>query len=88
MTERDHMHIVHRFSFPTAYTFEPYGTQWHVIRADQTTICYMQMSKNESKPKWIRMGDVLEIALMDKLEDLTFIEQCIEKYNLSEIPKI
>lgn len=77
---RDHMHIVRRFSHPTKFSYEPYSTQWHVTRGHEPVICYIQISKDEEKPRWVRLGYLLEKVMLEKVEDIAFIEECIDKY--------
>lgn len=77
---RDHMHIVRRLNPPTKFSYEPYSTQWHATGDRGPMLCFVQISKDEDKPCWVRLGDLLERALFDKTEDAAFIEECIQVY--------
>jgi hypothetical protein len=81
---KDTMHIIKRVTVPTQYTFEPYKTQWRYTDSDGIETCYIQMSRDESNPHWIKYGDLLEYVFYDRLEDDKFMELTVESYAIKE----
>jgi hypothetical protein len=77
---KEHMNVIIRKCKPNRCSKEPYGTQWHQIHHLKPTLCYVQISKEEGKPHWARLGYMLEAMLFDKTEDVVFMEECINRY--------
>lgn len=82
MQLRDHMHIVDRYSRPTSVCVEPFLTLWRVKQDDSSHVIYVQTSKDETFPEWVKMSDVLEGAFSDRLDDPIFMFECVAKYSL------
>lgn len=81
MTEaRDNMHIIIRTNTPTNFCYEPFLTQWRMQEKDGKEICYIQISRNESKPHWVRYGLILESYMHYRLEDEKFIKYITMRY--------
>ncbi len=74
------MNIQKRHTIPGKFHWEPYLTQWHFQRSSGTVVIYVQISHDETKPKWARYGSILEIAMKHKSNDLPFLEGCVAKY--------
>ncbi len=77
---RDHMHIINRINEPTPFCYEPYTTQWRIQKQDGTELCYIQASMDESKPNWVKYGDILEHYMYHKLEDQKFMKDILIRY--------
>lgn len=75
------MNTIESWSYPASFHREPYMTQWHVVRSDDPVICFIQISQDENVPQWTRLGYLLEKMLLDKANDVAFMEECIIKYN-------
>jgi hypothetical protein len=90
---REHMNIVPRYSRPTYTCKEPFGTQWHMMSnkiPKESTVCFVQLSKDEQDPCWVRLGELLEAMFFEKTNDPVFMHECITKFLLDnkEILKI
>ena len=81
---RYEMHIVIRMTEPTKYSIEPYKTQWRYKDDDGTETCYIQMSRDDSHPHWIKYGDLLSYVFYNRLEDQEFIDSVILSYAIKE----
>lgn len=82
---REHMNIIPRYSRPTRTCKEPFQTQWHMMSnkvPQEPTICYIQVSKDEQNPQWVRFGDLLETMLFEKTQDPIFMHECITQFLL------
>lgn len=77
---RDHMHVIKRMTAPTDYCYEPFSTQWRMVDEDGAEICYIQISRDEAKPYWVRYGVLLETYMQHKLEDQDFMLDVIKKF--------
>lgn len=71
--------ILVRYSAPTKYDSAEYGQIWRQ-QLDNRYEQYIQVSKDEEKPEWIKMGVFLEKALCHKFYDETFIKECLKQY--------
>lgn len=69
---------IERFRTPTRYDLEPYGSLWH-IKIDEDCDVWIQASKDQLNPNWIRLGVFLACAFEDKLTP-EFIKECLEFY--------
>ena len=75
--KKDNIHILRRMEAPTAYCYEPYTTQWRMLGQDGTETCYIQASRDESKPEWKRYCYILEKSFYSKLEDENFMRELL-----------
>ena len=82
MKLRDHLHIVDRYSRPTSVCTEPFLTLWRVKQDDGRYAVYVQTSKDDISPEWVKMSDLLEGAFANRLEDPVFMFECVAKYKL------
>ncbi len=82
---RDPMHIIYRMNAPTVHCYEPYSTQWRIRTDRGTEACYIQTSKDESKPNWERLGDILERSLYNKINDETVMQALLDGLPVKEI---
>ena len=56
------MDVTRKFSCPTNLSsFEEYGTIW-IADMENGIQIWIQTSKESNNPKWIRLGDLLEIS--------------------------
>ena len=78
-SSRDPIHILNRMNAPTEYCYEPYSTQWR-LQSDGAEICYVQISLDEAKPRWVRYGEILEANMYHKLEDRKFMKDLLMRY--------
>lgn len=69
-----------RFSKPTKTDRVPFGTWLTYQDPDDKQEHYLQMSKDETNPSWVRLGEVLEQVYLAKLEDDKFIKKIITAY--------
>lgn len=74
------MKIQRRHSVPGRFNWEPYLTRWLFQRSSGTVVIYIQISHDETKPKWVRFRSLLEVALQNKSDDIPFVEECVTKY--------
>ena len=81
---KEALHIIKRVTIPTQFSPEPYKTQWRYTDADGLETCYIQMSREESNPHWIKYGDLLEYVFYDRLNDVRFMDLTIESYAIKE----
>ena len=72
----------HMYTAPTHFDVAPYKTLWQVTKDDGIEI-YMQISQDESSPRWSRLGDVLEKAFSAFICDEKFSEMCLRLYERS-----
>lgn len=81
-SERDFIHVVYRYGPPSKFHCEPYSTQWRVRESDDTETCYIQTSKDEANPVWVRYGDLLEEILYPKLDDEIFYDELMQDHTI------
>jgi hypothetical protein len=72
--------MVNRYSSPTRFCWEPFGTQWRLLQDDGTYITYIQLSKDPMNAYWVRYGELLERVFADKLADSQFMADSIDKF--------
>jgi hypothetical protein len=77
---QDNSDVVFRLGPPTKISHEPYGFQWHLTSPIETTKVYIQTSKDEANPRWIRWSNMLEVVYCDMIKDRCFVEFCIARY--------
>jgi len=54
------MNIIQKYTIPTnVSSFEEYSTIWIAQKEDGAQV-WIQASKDENKPQWVRAGDVIE----------------------------
>lgn len=54
------MKIVHKYAMPSnVASYEEYATVW-IAEKDSGTQVWVQTSKDENKPYWVRAGDIIE----------------------------
>ncbi len=75
----DNGHLI-RYSAPTKYDTALYGAIW-IQMLDDCKDMYIQVSKDDQNPQWIRIGKFLEKAFSANLFDEDFISKCLEAYN-------
>lgn len=64
---------------PTRYDCAPYKTICQVKDEDNTVTVFIQLSKEETNPRWVPIGELLYKAFMNNLSDHGFIDECIKK---------
>ena len=82
-TNLEEERVLVKYSAPSKFTNEPYGQIWQAMHDDNLSTLYIQTSKNEAEPHWMKMGDFLEKAFAPQLNDEKFIKGClglIEQY--------
>ena len=69
-------------SAPTEYDKAYWGTLCNVFLNDEGTLreTYIQTSKDLDKPHWIKVSDMVLKVYEKKLEDESFIEECLKEY--------
>jgi len=54
------MKTIHKYTVPTnVSSLEPYSTIW-IAEKDGGTQVWIQTSRDENKPKWVRAGEIIE----------------------------
>lgn len=54
------MKTIRKYTAPTnVSSFEPYGTVW-IAEKDNGSKVWVQTSEDETKPQWVRAGDIVE----------------------------
>lgn len=71
--------VVGHFSSPTPKNNAPFGTVWK--EKGDKVVYYMQIGREPNKPRWIRMGIFLEIALEKLFADEEFMTKCLGLFN-------
>lgn len=75
-------HCVEKFVAPTQFIHEPYGTLWIHLKDNNEKDTYVQISENEV-PRWILISDLLLAVFASKLNDKSFIDECLLAYQES-----
>jgi hypothetical protein len=68
-----------RYSAPTRFDLAEYGTRWNQ-HLDDAQELWIQTSRDESNPLWMKMGNFLELVFAKELETEKFLKECLEKY--------
>ena len=80
-----------RYSAPSKFDSAPHTTIAKVVtglgKDNETYKYYIQASKNDQQPEWMRMGDFLEIALESLFTRQTFVDETSLMYQLEQIKK-
>lgn len=69
-----------RYNAPTKFDTAEYGKMWVQMLDDGKEI-YIQVSKDDTAPHWIRIGSFLEKVFYPKLYEESFIRECLDAYN-------
>ncbi len=72
-----------KYTRPSSYDFAPYLTQW-VLKEDNSKEIYIQLSEEETHPRWKRMGDILELAFEDFIINQEFLSECLRLFKHKE----
>lgn len=75
--------IIDRYSMPTKLDYAAESTICR-SKMNDTEDIWIQVSADEEKPHWIRMGSFLEIALKDHLFSCKFISQLMKLHRFHE----
>ena len=70
-----------RYSPPSKYDSETYGTIVQVVNDDKTFECYIQVSSEVDQPRWEPLGSFLAFAFKDLLHNPNFVAECLRLYN-------
>ncbi len=70
--------ILIKYSAPSKFTNEPYGQIWKAMHDDNLSTLYIQTSRNEEDPHWMKMGEFLEKAFGQQVTEESFIKGCLE----------
>lgn len=70
-----------KYSIPSKFCFEPYGTIWQQMHDGDAYTLFIQASKNPEEPDWQKMGDFLEKVFENKFGHDGFIEHCLKEYH-------
>ena len=68
-----------KYNPPSRYDEEPFGQIWLVNKSDKPRDLYIQISSDHKTPRWITMGDFLEIVFYKEIESEEFIKECLAK---------
>ncbi len=74
---------VERYRTPSRYDLEPHGSLWWV-KIDDSYDIWVQTSKEQQSPLWLRIGPFLEKALTCMLDNQEFIDECLYLYENQE----
>ena len=71
---------------PTKFDTHPYGTLCSVMRNDDGTEheYFVQTSIDENDPLWMSAGELLASIYKEKLQDVTFIQELLDKHGKSD----
>lgn len=69
-----------RYTNPTHLDHASFGTLWVNINDEKNPLYYVQVNEWEDKPKWMRVGDILEEVLKDFYSTPSFISELLELY--------
>lgn len=69
-----------KYSAPTKFDKEPYGTQWSSFKEDEGVTHYIQVSDDCDAPHWISLGDFMVTAKGDWLLDLPTLNSYLQAY--------
>lgn len=72
--------LVVKYSAPTKLISYPYGQIWKQIHDDNRFCLWVQTSKQESDPSWMKMGEFLEIAFKNDVYENKFIDRCLASF--------
>jgi hypothetical protein len=73
-----------RFTIPTRYDSEPFGTIVKFIGENDSYELWIQLSKDEKIADWKKVRYLLEETFKDLLTDSEFINACLGIYNGNE----
>ena len=70
-------------SAPTEYDRANRGTLCTVFLNDEGTLkeLYIQTDRNEERPSWIKVSDMFLKVYEKKLEDISFIQECLIEFD-------
>lgn len=69
-----------KYNKPTSFDFAEYGTKWKVYD-DNKHQYFIQVSEDESHPRWERMADLLECSFEDLYDHDPFVIECLRIFN-------
>ena len=78
MLKNFHLSITRSTELPTHIDHAPYGSIWIVSRHKEQT--YIQVSRLEKEPTWLKMEAFLGTALQDLFHDEQFIKMALGLY--------
>ena len=77
--------ITVRYAPPSRFDVAPWATMCKVMLEGSDHDLYIQISKDETKPEWLKMRHLLEKAFEHFLADTVFIESCLEYYSQPDL---
>lgn len=75
------MNIIEKFTKPTMFDDQPYGTIVMVCDEEQEDCkYYIQISNDENKPKWIISSEFFNIVFTKRINDDKFMQECLDRF--------
>ena len=74
-----------RYTHPSRYDFEPYGSIWKAFGDNDEYVLYIQVSDSPEEPKWIRISHFLEIAFHEFISSSDFIDDSLRLFKINEV---
>ena len=76
------MKIIEKFTKPTMFDDQPYGTIVMVCDEEQEDCkFYIQISKEKDRPKWIISSEFFNIVFCKKIDNEQFMKECLDSFN-------
>jgi len=73
--------LIEKYTKPTMFDDQPYGTIVMVCDEEQEDCkYYIQISKDENKPKWIISSEFFDIIFCQQINDTMFMQDCLKKF--------
>jgi len=73
--------LIEKYTKPTMFDDQPYGTIVMVCDEEQEDCkYYIQISKDENKPKWIISSEFFDIIFCQQIHDTMFMQDCLKKF--------
>jgi len=70
-----------KYVAPTKLDIAPAKTIWKVSNNSNVSEIYIQVHEDMMKPKWERVGAFLEIALVEMIENKSFMDECFRLFS-------
>ncbi len=74
-----------RYTHPSRFDCEPYGSIWKAFGDNDEYMLYIQVSHDTDEPKWIRISHFLEVAFHEFLEESDFIFNSLKLFKINEV---